>query len=608
MFTTLRSKIIAGFGVLIAVHLVFTLWAVNQFSEMADRSRIVAGDLAGSSSDLLSLAAIASDQYRVLRDRRPVEDRERAFQSGSGRFKNAVGSDYSAISRSHEQFSRVGMELIAAMKAGDEVSFGSLERAFDSLQFNLFEAGRLLRVEVNGYQRELANESRDMLVTVSLASLIAAIIGVFSGVVYSRWALHSIDRLRTAVKAVRHGEFSQTVHISSADELGDLTFEFNRMIEELQRYQAMNVEALLSERRRLQMVVQSIGTPIVMVDEHLQVLFANPPALRLFQRPIDSPAEGLPLSSMIEDSGLVALLEEMAMSDRDHSGQSGATWQFEREGALLYYSVVRHELERVRGGQDVVRAPETLSGGSLFLFTNVTEFKQLDALKSELLARVSHELRTPLTSVVMGTDLIGRGHLGPVTSDQEELLEEMKGSLRRLSTMIDEILLAARAENQVLPGEVLPYDIAPELRLLIEEHGAAASERKVDITLRIDESTELPVAILPEHFRQVVGNLLSNAIRYSGEGGSVSVAAASHGAQVSIAVSDEGPGIPLAKRERVFEKFYQVERGIPHPHGSLGLGLSVVKDIVLRYNGTISLASEEGRGSTFTVQLPAGVA
>ena len=239
------------------------------------------------------------------------------------------------------------------------------------------------------------------------------------------------------------------------------------------------------------------------------------------------------------------------------------------------------------------------------LFTDVTEFKAIDAMKSEILARVSHELRTPVASVLMSADLLREGVLGELSDRQREMVTDMKTDLRRLSSMIDEILKAARVEGISSLHDISPVPVEDSLRESIVRHRQIAVESGVALTVESSLPERFGLRILPEHLQLVFDNIVSNAIRFAGSGGSVRISfEGGQGGGLLMTVADDGPGIPLSEQDRIFERFYQVDRGRANPPGSIGLGLSLVADVVRRYGGTVSVSSEEGEGALFTVEFP----
>ncbi len=225
--------------------------------------------------------------------------------------------------------------------------------------------------------------------------------------------------------------------------------------------------------------------------------------------------------------------------------------------------------------------------------------------KSQFMVNVTHELRTPIHGISGLTEVIETGVYGPITDKQAQALQQLRRSARGLLQMIDDLLDLARHDAgrlEVRPAEVDLGELVP---------AAVASTRwMLGAHKRLDIATEVAEALPPlvtdrGKLAQVVINLVANALKFTPEGGHVKVSARSAGAdRVAIEVTDDGPGIPAAERERIFDEFRQVDGSMERSYGGVGLGLPLVKRLVGLLGGDIAVDSEIGRGATFTVTLP----
>ncbi|MCU1281755.1 MAG: hypothetical protein JWM53_5301, partial [bacterium] len=229
----------------------------------------------------------------------------------------------------------------------------------------------------------------------------------------------------------------------------------------------------------------------------------------------------------------------------------------------------------------------------------------LDRLKTQLLANVSHELRTPLVSIKGYNDLLLRGTLGPVNARQRRGLEIAAANTQRLVELIETLLDLARREEGRLELSMSRFD----LREAVSSAAAAVGERLAsrNLPLRLDLGDEpLPVMADRARLEQVFRALVGNAEKFTEQpGGSIEVFAARRGSVVEVSVADRGIGIPVDARARIFERFYQVDASSTRRFGGAGLGLALAKELVTLHDGDIAVDSAEGRGSTFTVRLPA---
>lgn len=229
------------------------------------------------------------------------------------------------------------------------------------------------------------------------------------------------------------------------------------------------------------------------------------------------------------------------------------------------------------------------------------EMRRLEQVKDQFIQNVSHELRTPLTLVHGYAELIRSGTLGPITSQQDEALEVIQRRTAFLIEMVTDFTMLIEIQARGLRAELM--DVPPLLHEVIANTRPVAEAAQLTFEAKIQP--KLPkIRSETVYLRRVLDNLLSNAIKFTPAGGRIELRAWREEKYICIAVSDTGIGIPPAERERIFQRFYQIDGSTTRPHGGTGLGLAVVKEIVEAHGGQIHLESAEGRGSTFTIRLP----
>jgi len=230
--------------------------------------------------------------------------------------------------------------------------------------------------------------------------------------------------------------------------------------------------------------------------------------------------------------------------------------------------------------------------------------RELDRMKDEFIALVSHELRTPLTSI--------RGYLELLAEDEEtsrlrsELrswIEVVDRNAERLLALVEDLLLSAQAHAGTLALTRTDFDLAPVVRRCALACAPAASAR--GIALACSAEGELPISGDSARIEQLIGSLVSNALKFTPPGGRVDLRASRHDGVIRIEVADTGTGIPEAAREQLFDRFFRTERARTEAIAGAGLGLTIAKAIVDAHNGRIGYTSTEGAGTTFTVDLPA---
>jgi two-component system phosphate regulon sensor histidine kinase PhoR len=248
-------------------------------------------------------------------------------------------------------------------------------------------------------------------------------------------------------------------------------------------------------------------------------------------------------------------------------------------------------------------------GGFLFVFHDVTRLRELEAVRREFVANVSHEFRTPLSII--------NGYLETLADEEidKEMVEKSVAVMRRhadrLNNLIEDLLTISRMEEQGVRLETRLVSVEPLLRGVIGQLEDESAERRVSVRLVIGEGIP-DLQIDSYRMEQAFSNLLINALRHgvplaAGEAGDVVVSVSTEGREVAVSFRDNGPGIPLQDQEHIFERFYRVGGDRARQTGGTGLGLSIVKNVVQAHGGRVTLESNPGEGSTFTIRLPFAV-
>ncbi len=241
--------------------------------------------------------------------------------------------------------------------------------------------------------------------------------------------------------------------------------------------------------------------------------------------------------------------------------------------------------------------------GVVYAFRDLTEERRVEEMKSDFVATVSHELRTPLAAIRGSALTILRPDLELEDDLKGRLLEVIADESQRLAQIVNDLLLASHLDSGRLQLQIESCDPVELARLVVE---AARTHLPDNVTVDLDAGKELPsVAADPGQLRQVLENLVENAIKYSPDGGSVELRIGRDDGSVSFRVRDEGLGIPPAEHRRVFEKFYRLDPNMTRGIGGTGLGLYISRELVRMMGGRIRVESEPDRGSTFTVEIPA---
>ncbi|MGA1746956.1 MAG: sensor histidine kinase [Ilumatobacteraceae bacterium] len=283
-------------------------------------------------------------------------------------------------------------------------------------------------------------------------------------------------------------------------------------------------------------------------------------------------------------------------------------------GLLIDDAIERHVRRALHGGDVpetidfygppkqtvVVEAHRLASGGAVAIVEDVTTRRRLDAMRTDFVANISHELKTPVGAIAVLADaLVGEDDVETV----QRLIQRMVREAERASRTIDDLLELSEIEQQDI-ADLMNISVNELLHGVMERFAQAAEHR--EISLIVQSAPPLCVAGDPRQLSSALGNLVDNAIKYSESGGEVCLTARSGAGSIEIEVRDSGVGIPAKDLERIFERFYRVDRARSRETGGTGLGLAIVRHVVANHGGEVSVTSVEGEGSRFVLTLPIG--
>jgi two-component system, NtrC family, sensor histidine kinase KinB len=414
-----------------------------------------------------------------------------------------------------------------------------------------------------------------------------------------RAVLGPLRALARTAEAVGAGDFDQTIP-EGPDEVGQVARTFNRMTRQLLDYRQSQSARLLRAQRTGQAVLDSFPDPILVVEPGGRVEMANPAARRVlgvtvqasWDRPGGGPASP-PAAAWQPPAALRRPLAE-ALQRR----QAFRTQTFDQTVDLRLDGEERAYLPQILPIRDP--AGDTL--GAAVVLSDVTRFRLMDQIKSNLAATLSHELKTPLACVRLNLHLLLEKRVGPLTANQEDLLVDARDNAERLLRTIEDLLALARLEHGVGSLQLHPEAPGELLRSAADELRARAAAKHIEVV--VEDPEGLPaVAVDRQRFGHALNNLLDNALTYTDEGGRITLSAARAGDRsVRFSVADTGIGIPPEHLPHVFEKFFRVP-GTSRGRGT-GLGLAIVREIAVAHHGDVSCASQPGQGTVFTLTLP----
>jgi NtrC-family two-component system sensor histidine kinase KinB len=467
--------------------------------------------------------------------------------------------------------------------AGRKMYFSELLPLFTEIKNNAQEVIRINQenmVRANHRAKTLSADSTRAMVLI-LAFGVA--LAIWLGYGLQRAILRPIQSLTTSSKELGEGKLDQVVPVESNDELGQLADAFNKLAARLRVYRQTTTDQLSQARHMTEITFSAFPDSILALSMEGKINFANPAAGKLLQKL--NGEHGLPL----------AIQEEVGKVLK--GAPDNVPTSFEKAIAVRIDDHEAFLLPRVIGMRD---ESGKMFGAALVL-QDVTRFRLMDEVKTNLVSTVSHELKTPLTSIRMGLHLLLEERIGPLNPKQLELLVAAREDSERLLRMINDLLDLARLESGqtrqrlevVSPGTLID-DALPDLRSLAEAN---------DSRLVAEIAPDLPeIAVDARQINHVFSNFVSNAARFSKPGENVVLAVKPVGKTVRFSVLDHGPGIAKEFQTRVFERFFRIP-GTEELNG-VGLGLAIAKEIVASHGGSIGLHSTPGEGSEFYFDLP----
>lgn len=403
--------------------------------------------------------------------------------------------------------------------------------------------------------------------------------------------------IETAIEAMKQGAYDFVAKPFEPDQLRIVVgralekLEFRRQTDELEQEKNRTLADLGTEKSRISAIVESLPNSIVVTNKDGNVVLMNP----LFRERFDIDPEkesGDRIESYIQDEGLCRLIHEISRGE--HVG--GPTPRYE--------ITLPNELYLLALGQSVLD-DDGESIGAVIIFTNITDLKNFDQLKSDFVAKVSHELRSPLATI---HEQMGAVIEDLPTDDEENryILTRAKEKTNGLISFIGDLLDLSRIEAGNDYNKPRPLNMVETLNSIVEFLTARAESKEQVLNIShtkevLPELTADPLAV-----ESIFGNLITNAIKYTPRKGKISVHTNLIDNCIVVTVSDTGFGMDAGQQEMIFEKFYRVKNEKTRHIVGTGLGLSIVKGLVDSMNGSITVKSEPDKGSSFTVVLPCG--
>lgn len=401
-----------------------------------------------------------------------------------------------------------------------------------------------------------------------------------------------IHELTESIRAIADKRYTERLHFSGNNEFGELAKSFNTMAEKLEEYDSSNLAQILTEKKRIDTLINNMHEPVIGLDENKMVLFANDQAVRI---------TGMEAADMIGKSAAELakyndLIRTLIMG-KQGSGpdlQAGSPLKIYADNKESYFE---KEIVDINIFPTAEKTPQHI--GQVILLKNITPFKELDFAKTNFIATVSHELKTPISSIKMGVQLLENPHTGALNTDQQQLISGIKDDSNRLLKITGELLNMSQVETGNIQLNIQKSSPRAIVNYAIEAVKIPVEQKEIALIADVTESVSSVKADM-EKTAWVLINFLTNAVRYSKLGGTIEIGIVEGDRTVRFFVKDEGTGIDSRYNSRIFDRYFQVPGSSKN---GTGLGLAISKEFIQAQGGTIGVNSEIGMGSIFYFEL-----
>ena len=596
IFTTFAVIIIIFIGLVLNITVQTSYY--NSFRQSIESGLVLWGDYRNFQLDNMAETSVY-EISRLLKDENDGKNffnlvkSTRTFILMEAAGKTVVQSDHPLFSPAGDNrelllsvlSSRNALDAMAGMDRGDDRRLirDGTEVFFDyTVRLELREGSYILYFR---YDREEWLETINSINQNILTSLLAAVfLSIGLGLIMSRAVTEPLVRIRDKAREIAAGNFDVNLTVSQGDEIGELTRTFNHMAVELN---AMMV-AVSGEKNKMETLLNYMTDGVIAFDPEGRIIHVNPAAGQMLEITPDMRYDDFAVRNGIP-YGLSDLLGTTGKPVAERTIRSG-----ERYIRTLFA---------------VYSDRETTVEGIMVVLQDITEHERIDRMRKEFVENVSHELKTPLATISSYVETLLDG-----AADDRETAYRFMGVIQseadRMARLVKDLLLLSSIDYLRSGGKSITLE---KRRISIADLAVSCTERlRLEALHKGQTLTCLPGRDSPyiladrDRMEQVVMNLIGNAVKYTPEGGSVTVTTGTEGGEAWLRVADTGIGIPENELGRIFERFARVDKARSREMGGTGLGLAIAREIVDLHGGTIDISSRVGEGTVITVRLPIG--
>lgn len=579
-----KNKLRLGFGFLFVVVLLFGMITLFYINEISNNAKV-----------------ILKDNYESLnftRDMRTILDEQDLPLSA----QNAAFFNTQLIKEEHNVTEAGEGDATKGLRA-DFIKLQDKTATPNQLKEATRDARKHLR-DIDGVnmraivlKNDKAHESvKHASIFMGLAGTLMFLILFSFSVNFPGFISDPLNSLLEGIREIARKNYKSRIHFDNNDEFAEVAGAFNEMAFRLDEWENSNISKIMSDKQRIETIIEQMDDAIIGVDEKQHILFINSTAKNILGLTEESP-EGKSVELVAKDNDLFKSIirgEKTAVPFKIFADGKDSYFQLETRGISVPNLSSVNESDVIRKAQ--------MSAGNVYMLKNITEFKERDEAKTNFIATISHELKTPISAIKMSAKLLADDRVGKLNTEQEQLVDHITGDAERLLKITYELLDLSQVETGNIqlnfvnanPSQIIDYAVkavkfeADQKGLIIEQHIA-------------DDVPAINADV--EKTAWVMINFLSNALRYSHTKSKILVNVTRAGDKVNFSVQDFGKGIDPQYQERLFDRYFQVPTDGQNKSGS-GLGLAISKEFIKAQGGDIGVESEVGVGSRFYFDLP----
>lgn len=578
-----KIKLRLGFGFLFIVVLFFGATSVFYINEISNSAKV-----------------ILKDNYESLsfsRKMRTILD------------ENSLPLTATAIKQFKAELIREEHNIT---EQGEKQAVEGLHKAFEGLQSTYAtinqqvqverEARRYLRAIDVVNMRAIVHKNDQAQASVNKATLFLGLAGSFTFLVLFSFSVNfpgfisdPLNALLAGIREISLKNYKQRLHFKENDEFAEVAIAFNDMATRLNEWENSNLSKIMSEKVRIETIIEQLQDAIIGVNEQQQILFINTAAQSILNI-TEKKLEGVAVTDIAATNDLFKTILD--------TKQAGKPLKIVINGKDAHFQLDSREIiiPNISPDPAATLSIASRSAGKVYLLKNITEFKERDEAKTNFIATISHELKTPISAIKMSLKLLGDQRVGGLNKEQEQLVNHISEDAERLLKITYELLDLSQVETGNIQLNFVATPPEKIVEYAIKAVKFEAQQRGIIIEQQL--APGLPsVQADVEKTAWVMINFLSNALRYSTAKGKVIVNVALKGIMVEFSVRDQGKGIEAQYQERLFDRYFQVPTDGQNKSGS-GLGLAISKEFIMAQGGEIGLESEIGTGSRFYFTLP----